>query len=363
MAMKRLPSPILAGDVPGRIEGYSDKLTNLCAEMLQIDPVKRITADDIVNRLDPELGNPWKNPIVGEISVMFRGAREDEERRVCFPPGSTVRQVIEFANCHGMPGTRVTVNGKIICENDPLEKYTKSLLVVDGDLPKSGEGPKPHVLDIVFVLEATGKMDSVLQAVTNSIIAIATRARMCDRWASMRYACVCYRDPRADPQNRHQSCDFNDDPREVRNFLREVYPVGGGPPGGPVDFVGAVTEVFNLSWREDARKSIFWIGNAPHYPDQEEELNELVENLAKSDFRFIAVPAGYETPETFSRFKDIYRRVAPNLLCRILDDRTVSEYAGELTSKDIEQSLRTATVGVFADLLRDPIRREGHSSH
>jgi hypothetical protein len=186
---------------------------------------------------------------------------------------------------------------------------------------------------------------------------------MSNRWQSLRYACVCYRDPVDEPglNKGHEVHDFTDDPLDISQFLNDVEAEGGGDV--PEDFVGAVNCILKLDWRENARRSIFWIADAPahgmrysgddKHQEQEAKLEPLIQDLAEKDIRLMAVLLNDTPRATFEIFREIYHKVAPHLTFEIADDFCLQEVPLEPTADNIARTLDSRVLGAEMILLRD----------
>jgi hypothetical protein len=99
------------------------------------------------------------------------------------------------------------------------------------------------MLDLAFLMDATGSMRAAIQGVHDYAINIARTFRI-DRKLELQFACICYRDPVDSPRDIHQTHDFNPSVRALETFLKGVPASGGGD--GPEDFVGAIQAALSL---------------------------------------------------------------------------------------------------------------------
>jgi serine/threonine protein kinase len=158
--------------------------------------------------------------------------------------------------------------------------------------------------DFAFVFDATDSMTPMIQAAHDRIVSIATalRKEYADGY-SFRFGAVGYRDP-IDDQSVSVRCPFTSDPEIVRSWLGTVAAEGGGDFFE--DWVDGMRELFQLGWRSQAFRCVFWIADAPthgtaaalgmtappvvdRHPDQIPFLLPYVEKLAKMKMVFIGL--------------------------------------------------------------------------
>jgi hypothetical protein len=201
-----------------------------------------------------------------------------------------------------------------------------------------------------------------IKAVHDYVASVAVQLRLCDRSARIRYACICYRDPVDSPADQHQILDFQRDPLIVREFLETVQAEGGGDV--PEDFVGAVKLVLDLSWAPGAQRSVFLITdspahgmlycNSPNHPEEESKLAPLVRQLVDKNVRFVALCLRSRAARTFVRFEAIYRYNNPELMFKLVKEYKQPGMTMDTRVTTIGRSLLTESLGLAADLLRDP---------
>jgi hypothetical protein len=351
----------------------SDRLKELWDRMLMYNSIKRITAGEIVTMLEPIMSAragppssvaPPPAPARRKVSFLLQPPGEREPSKVIMPEDATVRDLIVKANELGIPGDRVKAQGYIVGENDELSDFEGAVFTVAGERSLVPGTVPAKLVDIAFVIDGTGSMENVINAVRDYVASIAIGLRMCDRRARIQYACVVYRDPVDSPSDVHEHQDFKRDPLQVREFLNGVSARGGGD--NEEDFVGAATIVRNLSWRPEARKSVFWIadsaahgkfyGTRPNHQDQEPLLAPLISDLAQREIRFIAMAIGNSAVRTFRRFSDIYEEANQGSRFRLVDDWNPVGAAIPTDVDGIGKTIATTVLDVAADMLRDPLK-------
>jgi hypothetical protein len=157
-----------------------------------------------------------------------------------------------------------------------------------------------NAFDFAFVFDATNSMTPMIQAAHDKIVSIATalRKQYADGY-SFRFGAVGYRDL-IDDQSVSVRCPFTSDPEIVRSWLETVEAEGGGDYCE--DWVDGMRQLFQLGWRAQAFRCVFWIGDAPthgtmgtyvplmdHHPDELPLFLPYVEKLAKMKMVFIGL--------------------------------------------------------------------------
>jgi hypothetical protein len=184
-------------------------------------------------------------------------------------------------------------------------------------------------VDFLFVFDATSSMARAIQAACAKIISISTSLQT--RYStgfSFQYGAVAYRD-QLDDGSTTLSCPFNANPEVLRSWLTRVTALGGGDVCE--DWVDAMNHLFNLNWRENALRCVFWIADAPahgvagvssvlsvlsvlgllslngfdNHPDQDSLLMPSVVKLTKMKMVFIGLDLGIVSL-SFNRMKDLY---------------------------------------------------------
>jgi hypothetical protein len=117
------------------------------------------------------------------------------------------------------------------------------------------------VMDVVFLIDATGSMSDTIKAAHDRATEIAINLRAENPGVDIQFGSVCYRDPIDCPSDVHQIHNLNYDINSLATFLSGVEASGGGD--GPEDWVGAYKcALHSLKWRNGA-KTIIHIADAP----------------------------------------------------------------------------------------------------
>jgi hypothetical protein len=175
-----------------------------------------------------------------------------------------------------------------------------------------------HKLDCVFVIDATGSMESAIDAIRDRITTIATKIQGFQKGHKVhpRFAAVCYRDPVDDPnaESEHEVFDFIEDPAELDRKLQSVSATGGGDT--PEDWAGAMQLLLKLSWRSDAIRWVCWIADAPahgldfggtvEHNDQIEPLCQAIATFAKTSSFFVGLCLNDNALPTFEKMKKLW---------------------------------------------------------
>jgi hypothetical protein len=166
------------------------------------------------------------------------------------------------------------------------------------------------LVDFAFVFDATGSMENTIQAVQAKIVTIATQLQnQYSNGFSFQYGAIAYRD-KIDDGSVTMSCPFNPNPQVMRSWLTTVQAKGGGDICE--DWVDATEQLFNLKWRDNALRCVFWIADSPahgfvllphepltilflairgvdYHPDQAVHLIPYIKKMAKMKMVFIGI--------------------------------------------------------------------------
>lgn len=134
--------------------------------------------------------------------------------------------------------------------------------------PWRGAGPRPqpppvparHAVDVVFAVDTTGSMGGLIEGAKRTVWSIATHIRQTEPDAELRIGLVAYRDIGDDYVTR----DFalTGDLDAVFAELSGYQADGGGDT--PEDVAAALYDTLHkMRWRDDARKLVFLVGDAP----------------------------------------------------------------------------------------------------
>jgi hypothetical protein len=154
--------------------------------------------------------------------------------------------------------------------------------------PRDGE---PTALDLLFLIDATSSTKCVIRGIRAQCFDTTRDIR--DRYPGtvVRFGAVAYRDPVDSPGDRHDALDFTASAEALQAFLESVQSYGGRDDCE--DLAGGLEAALGLSWREEAKKSLFLVTDAnahgsrfsglspdPH-EDQAARLEALVRQLAR----------------------------------------------------------------------------------
>ena len=129
------------------------------------------------------------------------------------------------------------------------------------------EPPKPaqaetHKVDLVFAVDTTGSMGGLLDGAKRTVWSIASHVREVDPNADLRVGLVAYKD--ITPDSTYVTKDFalTTDLDGVFQELSSYTADGGGDTPEDVD-AALYDAVHKMTWRPDAKKLIFLVGDAP----------------------------------------------------------------------------------------------------
>jgi von Willebrand factor type A domain-containing protein len=117
-----------------------------------------------------------------------------------------------------------------------------------------------HAVDVVFAVDTTGSMGGLLEGAKRTVWSIATHIRKTDPEADLRVGLVAYRDIGDDYVTRDLA--LTGDLDAVFTELSGYQAAGGGDT--PEDVDAALDDTLHkMRWRDDARKLVFLVGDAP----------------------------------------------------------------------------------------------------
>ncbi len=131
-------------------------------------------------------------------------------------------------------------------------------------------------LDIVFVFDSTSSMAQVLSQIKFKVAnLIATIKRLVPQ---SKIGLVTYRDAGDEYVTQAHPLTFSTG--KLYNFLKQVEPGGGGDLEEAV-FEALRVAIEDLTWREDTKKIILLIGDAPPHPSEVEATYQLIQRFKK----------------------------------------------------------------------------------
>jgi hypothetical protein len=170
------------------------------------------------------------------------------------------------------------------------------------------------LMDVLFVIDATGSMSGALRAAHDRAASIASDLHREHPTIDFRFGSVCYRDPVDSRRDVHEVCDFTPDIGRLAHFLSGVRATGGGDV--PEDWVGALRlSLTGVTWR-GGRKTLIWIADAPahgrrfcgslNHEEESPKLPPLIVEVAKAQIHVQGLSLQGGANATFTEFKTIY---------------------------------------------------------
>ena len=202
--------------------------------------------------------------------------------------------------------------------------------------------PKTH-LDVVFVIDSTGSMADEIRQVKTHIQKIMSEITTQYVQADIRVGIVSYRDhPPEDYTYVVDSRDLTRNINSIQNYLNDLEATGGGDFPEAVD--DALHQAINsLSWRSNARKIIYLIGDAPPH------------GVGSEDSSFLqGSPSGYHYKQEIETAKN-----------EDIVIHTISASGMDSIGIDVWQSIASKTGGSYSSLqyervaVDDYYQREG----
>lgn len=117
-----------------------------------------------------------------------------------------------------------------------------------------------HAVDVVFAVDTTGSMGGLIDGAKRTVWSIATHIRKTDPNAELRIGLVAYRDIGDDYVTRDFALTTDLD--AVFAELSSYRAAGGGDTPEDVD-AALDAVVHKMQWRDDAKKLVFLVGDAP----------------------------------------------------------------------------------------------------
>jgi hypothetical protein len=126
--------------------------------------------------------------------------------------------------------------------------------------PPPAPAPAKRAVDVVFAVDTTGSMGGLIEGAKRTVWSIATHIRKTEPNADLRIGLVAYRDIGDDYVTRDFALTDNLD--AVFAELSGYRAAGGGDT--PEDVDAALDDVVHkMAWRDDAKKLVFLVGDAP----------------------------------------------------------------------------------------------------
>jgi len=147
----------------------------------------------------------------------------------------------------------------------------------------------PNIVDIAFVVDATGSMGDEINYLKEELLDLITKIEIQHKDLNIKTASVFYRDNEDDYVTRKS--DFTNDINETLDFIKKQEAGGGGDFEEAVE-IGLNEAVENLIWDENSiSKIIFLILDAPphQYAESITNMQKVIETAAKKGIRIVPV--------------------------------------------------------------------------
>ncbi len=254
------PGTLTAGDWDDNLnfDIYQDYVANYRQGDSSI-PI--IPSDDrIVVKVINSSGDAVSNALVkiaGPSQTYLTAPTASDGRLLFFPTHDGAAKETEFMVSVQPPAGQVGVDPVSVAAPMSGSEWTITL-------PNAQKNP-PKVLDLAFVIDATGSMGDELSYLKVEVQGIADRIQSGFADVSMRYALVMYRDVGDDYVT--QKFDFTSDLQAFKSTLSAQSAGGGGDLPEAMD--AAMMLVPELSWTEgNAARMSFLLADAPPHKDK-----------------------------------------------------------------------------------------------
>jgi hypothetical protein len=172
------------------------------------------------------------------------------------------------------------------------------------------------VMDVVFLIDATGSMSATIKAAHDKAAEIAISLRVNNPEVNFKFGSVCYRDPIDSPTDIHQIHQLDTEIDTLVTFFSTVQASGGGD--GPEDWVGGYNLVLNkMEWRSGP-KTIIHIADAPahgqlycnsiNHEEESSKLEPLIEIVAKRGILMSCIDINCGALNSFKVCQNIYEQ-------------------------------------------------------
>ena len=189
-----------------------------------------------------------------------------------------------------------------------LEPYQKKLF-------------KNQELDIMFLVDCTGSMQTYINQVKNELNSIIDYILKNNPYVNIKISFVGFRDYK--DSNRFEIFDFSNDIDALKTFISKIVAIGGGDL--PEDLTGGLEKGLSMSWREKSAKYCLIITDAPCHgakffyplafdddfrggdPEGKNPLN-FIEEFGKKDITLYALRIKYYTDPMYTLFNESYKK-------------------------------------------------------
>ena len=188
-------------------------------------------------------------------------------------------------------------------------------------------------LDLLFIMDITGSMDSYINYVKNYLLDIIDGIVKECPGININIGYIGYRDY----YEKYIDVDFSQDPNYVKGIISKVYAAGGGDY--PEDVSLAFELALNKTWKNNAKLAVF-IADAPEHGEkyggteyssylykkpERRELDKMVEEMAEKGISLFCLRIRKETDIMYKIFEDIYnKKKANNTQFLIVDRKNIS---------------------------------------
>jgi hypothetical protein len=173
-----------------------------------------------------------------------------------------------------------------------------------------------RVMDVVFLIDATGSMESTIRAAHDTATEMAINLRVTSPDVDFEFGSVCYRDPVDARGDVHELHNLNSNIDSLVAFLSRIHAKGGGDR--PEDWVGAYKLALeSMTWR-DGTKTIIHIADAPahgklycgavNHEEESPKLKPLIEAVAKRGIVLSCIDINFGAAASFNACRGIYER-------------------------------------------------------
>jgi vacuole morphology and inheritance protein 14 len=174
-------------------------------------------------------------------------------------------------------------------------------------------------LDIMFLCDCTGSMQTYINSVKSELKNIIDFILENNPYADIKISFVGYRD--ISDLKRFEIIDFTNDINSIKNFIGNIIAEGGADL--PEDLTGGLSKVIEMNWREKSAKYAIIIADAPchgikyfkslgisdYYPKGDPNglvPEDFIEKIAKMDITLYALKIKYYTDEMYQIFNEVY---------------------------------------------------------
>jgi hypothetical protein len=161
--------------------------------------------------------------------------------------------------------------------------------------------------DVVLVVDATGGMEDEIAELAAGFVVLDRRLSVSG--ASVRSAAVAYKDRFDRPRLRRR--DFTVYPQAIAGFFDETRAGGGGDV--PEDAIAGVRYALELPFREDARKILFLVTDAPP-AERGERFVDVARGLGARGIRLVVIACEGMDEKTEAAYRQAARLAGGTLL-------------------------------------------------